>query len=1296
MCSKGGGSPPVPSSASTAFQSTVSPSPTVAPLYTDFINRANAMSNTPFNPAMQGAVAPMNAQQIGAGNQIYSLGTTGMDAARASLGTAAGNVKTYGEALGEVGRHMGDWDPSRVKEIMSPFTEEVVGATQNWFNNQNAIQGSDLLSQAIRSGNAFGGDRAGVAEGILAGQQQLSQAPVIAGLRQAGYTQALDEYNRLKQFGLAGAEAGVRGAQAGLGASEAEMQGVMTGIQGAGAAMGWGGLQQAQTQRELDVAQQNAMMSSAYPFQTLNWYGSILGGIGPLTGSFAQGFNTPPDPNSLSTALGIGSAAVGLGSSLFGAGGGSSGGGAAGAAAPAATQPAAAPVEEQARGGIVGHRARRARGGLVPVFIRHNGGLVPGLAYGGGVTDEANQGYRRDEDEERDRKDDDRDYSGTQYQDVQGARKIEPPNFGFGQLKVEPRQLPQPIFPSSGGTQPQQKSQGEQLLGFGKGLLDLGVKAAPLFAMMSDPKTKTDIQRVGRTDDGEPLHAFRYKGDPKTYPKVVGPMAVSRRQAGGEVDDEVMSDETPDPVLSGQQYARDYAGRTTWFNPRNERGGYTYTDDRGQNWTDTGAMRLREGPHASGLPSATRGFATPGRSDLGNWFEVNAPGGRRTYAQKTDIGPPGVVDLNAPLAASLYGSPNAIPGGQTYVRDLGRNRPEGAGADAGPSGPAWPDPSKGNVIPRGGLPSGEQPSTPAWQVPGARRGREPQPTIPVAGPSGRGPGTGPDGGKSWTIPGLERPAPTFAQSVLGNPLTQFGASLLAQRSPYFGVNLGNAMLATHGMQEKARKEVLDEKPQMMDVNGKIGFRMGNKVIATDFDSPAGRAERRETEAARRKANLALEETEEPGEGLFGDKKKRYWRIDPETGERTEWVPPPRQGETRQDVVRPVEPQQPAPQAPATPPAPARPYQQTEAATPPDTAPAPDTGTTAAPAPQQLPATRPPASARQTAQAQPPAAAGPTMAGPDPKAIEADWTSGRIAPAGTPTDPQRIAAGRNEAVLQGLPSDQQEYVKSIADYRRDPRTIPAKHREKVLSAVSNYDPSWSQANYATRSAALKNYTATGVEARNIQSHDMAVQHLGRAFDNLEKLNNTRVPWWNDLTARAGQATGMQDPKYTEALATFRVDVDAVGNELMRAFRGTGSASEREAVRWRQNINEYDNPVALRAALKEAANLLDGRIIASANRYNDAMGPGYERPPEAWLSGKSQETIRRAQSIDPQQPIPPPSGAPQQQQRPQSGPTQPQSGPAAPAVPDQRRQEAIDWLRANPNHPQAPAVKQRLGI
>jgi hypothetical protein len=52
----------------------------------------------------------------------------------------------------------------------------------------------------------------------------------------------------------------------------------------------------------------------------------------------------------------------------------------------------------------------------------------------------------------------------------------------------------------------------------------LGVlKTLPALYAMSDRNTKTDITKL--TDGDIPMYSYRYKDDPKSYPKVVGPMA---------------------------------------------------------------------------------------------------------------------------------------------------------------------------------------------------------------------------------------------------------------------------------------------------------------------------------------------------------------------------------------------------------------------------------------------------------------------------------------------------------------------------------------------------------------------------------------------------------------------------------------------------------------------------------------------------------------------------------------------------------------------------------------------------
>ena len=57
-------------------------------------------------------------------------------------------------------------------------------------------------------------------------------------------------------------------------------------------------------------------------------------------------------------------------------------------------------------------------------------------------------------------------------------------------------------------------------------IISKGASAASDLYGMSDRSMKTDITDLGKDPKtGLKMHAFRYKGDPKSYPKVVGPMA---------------------------------------------------------------------------------------------------------------------------------------------------------------------------------------------------------------------------------------------------------------------------------------------------------------------------------------------------------------------------------------------------------------------------------------------------------------------------------------------------------------------------------------------------------------------------------------------------------------------------------------------------------------------------------------------------------------------------------------------------------------------------------------------------
>lgn len=254
---------------------------------------------------------------------------------------------------------------SQIQQYETPYTNNVVNATQAEFNNQNAQQNQGIIGNSISQG-AWGGDRAGVAQGIAAGQEALAQAPVIAGLENQGYTQALGEANTEQslqaslgqtQAGLEAStalSAGQLGANTALGAgnlatttalgagnlgisaagqqmsadqatawlnsqaaagmanlgSEAQA----TDLAGANAQLSAGNLEQNQEQEELNVPYEQFLQQQAYPYQALQFASGIDTGVGSASGGTSTTTGTTPGPGLFQQLLGpasiLGGAAI--------------------------------------------------------------------------------------------------------------------------------------------------------------------------------------------------------------------------------------------------------------------------------------------------------------------------------------------------------------------------------------------------------------------------------------------------------------------------------------------------------------------------------------------------------------------------------------------------------------------------------------------------------------------------------------------------------------------------------------------------------------------------------------------------------------------------------------------------------------------------------------------------------------------------------------------------------------------------------------------------------------------------
>jgi len=264
---------------------TTAPNPAAGAAYSNILNQAQSVAATPWQNYSGEFVSPVNQQQY--------MGISGINqfaqAAQPTLGVAQNMAFNAAQPITQ----------AQIQQYQNPWMQNVVGATEAQFNNQNVQQLQNVRGNAIAQG-ALGGNREAVAESELANQQNLAQAPVIAGLESQGYTQgvntALTEQQALASGAYSLGNLGVAAQSAGLG--------------GAGAQIQAGGLEQ-QTQQQQDTALYNQWLASrAYPFQTTQWDAGIASGIGSQMGgtSTTQG----PAPSLWSQMAGLGLGGLGI------------------------------------------------------------------------------------------------------------------------------------------------------------------------------------------------------------------------------------------------------------------------------------------------------------------------------------------------------------------------------------------------------------------------------------------------------------------------------------------------------------------------------------------------------------------------------------------------------------------------------------------------------------------------------------------------------------------------------------------------------------------------------------------------------------------------------------------------------------------------------------------------------------------------------------------------------------------------------------------------------------------------
>jgi hypothetical protein len=316
----GGGSP-------SQTQTQISELPDWAKGYAkDTLSKTAALTDINQNPYQAyggNRIAGFNPLQQQAQQQAAGMQTSGATGFGTQLAGAAG--------LGALGAQ---YDPTQfqadqfggdsAQRYMSPYMQNVVDIQQREAQRQGDIAGTQLASQATKSG-AFGGGRQAIMQAEAARNLAQQKGDIQARGLQSSYEQAQNQFNADQARRMQAQQLQEQSKQYGAGYG---MQGLQTALQGAGQlgtlggqqfAQGmdinklqsaYGGQQQALQQQGLTQAYQDFQNQQNYPYKQLGFMSDMIRGLPLGQQSTRQLYEAEPGMGS--QLVGLGTAAAGL------------------------------------------------------------------------------------------------------------------------------------------------------------------------------------------------------------------------------------------------------------------------------------------------------------------------------------------------------------------------------------------------------------------------------------------------------------------------------------------------------------------------------------------------------------------------------------------------------------------------------------------------------------------------------------------------------------------------------------------------------------------------------------------------------------------------------------------------------------------------------------------------------------------------------------------------------------------------------------------------------------------------
>jgi len=263
-----------------------------------------------------------------------------------------------------------------------------------------------------------------------------------------------------------------------------------------------------------------------------------------------------------------------------------------------------------------------------------------------------------------------------------------------------------------------------------------------------------------------------------------------------------------------------------------------------------------------------------------------------------------------------------------------------------------------------------------------------------------------------------------------------------------------------------------------------------------------------------------------------------------------------------------------------------------------------------------------------APAAPAAPSGPMVPGKDEASlpVNARPTQGLL-PNGTLGNVEPPPPTANPEALEGMRPADAKMVKAIAEGRQKFLPIGRNnpYNRYIMEKVHEYDPTVDET-VAARRQRTANFFAVGTQGgggQNITAMNTFGQHADELLRLSEELKMGNYPTLNALrTALAKQ--GLTEREIQSKIGAWEVASKAVADEGAKVFAGSNSAlADRES--WQGKFDVNNPQTVTKEKLKEVVKLIEGRLNALTNQYNEGMRTSHDT--KDFIAPKTREIFDR---------------------------------------------------------------------